>query len=377
MACQSIVDINEIPRKKWNALISDASPFTRHEFLAALESSGCVTAEKGWLPHHIIYTKGDELIAAMPFYIKGHSYGEYIFDWAWADAYHRHGIEYYPKGLCAIPYTPVSANKILISDSHDKFVEESRLTQHAVKTAKELKLSSIHGLFLNQHELQVWQEQGFSPRSSYQFHWRNNGYQNFDDYLKSFTSVKRKKIRQQRKSVSQTDIELKIIQGESITEQNWHDFYRFYKNTVHLHGAMAYLNLDFFLAIGNTMPDQTMMISAFENKKNIASALFFKNKKTLFGRYWGCDIEVNNLHFETCYYQAINYCIENNIQYFEAGAQGEHKLSRGLLPVEIKSAHWLRHPQFFDAIKDHIDYETDHVQRYIEALEQHTPFKNC
>jgi len=372
MDCHNIISINEVSSKQWNALIADHSPFTRHEFLAALETSGSVKAENGWLPHHIVLTNADELIAAMP----GHSYGEYIFEWAWADAYHRHGLEYYPKGLCAIPYTPASANKFLIKDGYDQSDLISKLINYAAQIAEEFKLSSIHSLFLNQVELTAWQAQKFSIRSSFQFHWQNNDYHSFEDYLRSFTSVKRKKIRQQRKSINRTAIKLKTIDGKDITESLWHDFYRFYKNTVRLHGAMAYLNFEFFLRIGSTMPDQIMMISAFEGENNIASALFFRSKDTLFGRYWGCDTEINNLHFEICYYQAIEYCIENRIKHFEAGAQGEHKLSRGLMPVEIKSAHWLRHPQFYDAVKDHIDDEKDHVQHYINALKQHSPFKS-
>ena len=375
MDCHCITNINQVSGNSWNALIQDNSPFTRHEFLAALEQTGCTKADNGWLAHHIVCFDDNELVAAMPFYVKGHSYGEYIFDWAWADAYHRHGFEYYPKGLCAIPYTPASATKILLKNGVNSDWARQQIIKHALAKANELQLSSVHALFLDTEELRAWTNQGFTSRSSYQFHWQNNNYQNFDDYLNSFTSVKRKKIRQQRKSLDSSVIEFKTLKGSEITKQNWRDFYRFYKSTIRLHGAMTYLNPDFFQQVGESMPDQTLLIAAYVNKKNIASALFFESTTTLFGRYWGCDIEINNLHFETCYYQAIDYCIKNKIQYFEAGTQGEHKLSRGLLPVKILSAHWLRHPQFYQAIKDHIEIETDHVDQYLQSLQQHSPFK--
>ncbi len=376
MGCECITSISEVSRQDWNALIRDHSPFTRHEFLAALELSNSVNPDNGWLPHHVLYMESNELLAAMPFYIKGHSYGEYIFDWAWADAYHRHGYDYYPKGVCAIPYTPASATKILVKAGVQTDKAQAAIIKHVLKKADELELSSVHSLFLAQTELTAWTAQQFTSRSSYQFHWNNDNYSSFDDYLGKFTSSKRKKIRQQRKSLKSDDIEFKVLKGAEISEQNWRDFYRFYKNTIRLHGAMAYLNLDFFLSIGRSMPDQIMLIAVYLNQRNIASALFFESHSTLFGRYWGCDIEINNLHFETCYYQAIDYCIKNRIQYFEAGAQGEHKLSRGLLPVKILSAHWLNHPQFYQAIKDHIEIEGDHVEHYLQQLQQHSPFKD-
>ena len=372
---QQIVKITELDSVQWNALVPDDAPFARHEFLAALEDSGCVTPENGWLPQHIVINKNNKMIAAMPFYIKGHSYGEYVFDWAWADAYHRHGYEYYPKGLCAIPFTPASCPKLLIAENHDYDSLRKTLISTCLTLSQQLELSSVHSLFLNEAEQHSWQAQNFLNRTGFQFHWKNQNYASFKDYLSVFSSSKRKKIRHERNSVSTNDIEFKIKTGQQISEQNWSNFYRFYKNTINAHGAMAYLNKAFFDQIGDSMHDNIVMILAYKENINIASSLFFKGTKTLYGRYWGCSSWVKNLHFELCYYQAIEYCINNRLAVFEAGAQGEHKLSRGLLPVATHSSHWLRHPQFFQAIANHVEDESLHVESYLDQLSSHSPFK--
>ena len=375
MRSQQIASISELDSQQWNALVPDNAPFAKHEFLAALEASGCVHPESGWLPQHTILTESNEIIAAMPFYIKGHSYGEYVFDWAWADAYYRNGLEYYPKGLCAIPFTPASCPKFLVKPGHDFAELSERLVSCSLAIARELELSSVHSLFLSENEQRFWTEQNYIKRTGYQFHWRNRNYTDFADYLSEFSSSKRKKIRRERASVERENIEFRIKSGEQLTETNWRDFYRFYKNTVNAHGAMAYLNRDFFTRISASMPENIIMILAYRNDENIASALFFKGSTSLYGRYWGCGSWVKNLHFELCYYRAIDYCIRHNLALFEAGAQGEHKLSRGLLPVSTHSSHWLSHPQFYQAIAHHLEGESSQVESYMAHLSSHSPFK--
>ena len=375
MQSRYVANISEIDSGEWNALVPDDAPFARHEFLQALETSGCVQAENGWLPQHIILEQDKTLVGAMPFYIKGHSYGEYVFDWAWADAYHRHGYEYYPKGLCAIPFTPASCPKILVDDKLDPQVLSQTLLSSCMNLSQELNLSSVHSLFLNSNEQQHWQRHEFISRTGFQFHWHNHGFSDFSQYLDQFSSSKRKKIRHERKSVKQQNIKFKIKKGQQIELDDWENFHRFYESTIRAHGAMAYLNEKFFISLGKNMAEQIIMILAYEGDQNIASALYFEGEKTLFGRYWGCDKWIKNLHFELCYYQAIEYCINQRLSCFEAGAQGEHKLSRGLLPVKTQSSHWLKRPEFFKAIENHLKDESIHIQSYLKHLEQHSPFK--
>ena len=375
MQSQQIASISKIDSHQWNALVPDNAPFAKHAFLTALEQSGCVCPENGWLPQHTIITENNKIIAAMPFYIKGHSYGEYVFDWAWADAYHRHGYNYYPKGLCAIPFTPASCPKLLVHPDYDSVELCKQLVSSCLQLTDELNLSSVHSLFLSPGEQMYWQAENFLDRTGYQFHWHNQNYTDFPDYLNSFSSSKRKKIRQERASVQAENVEFKIKSGQQISEQNWSDFYQFYKNTINAHAATAYLNEEFFNRISEDLSESIVMILGFIGSENIASALFFKGSTTLFGRYWGCNSWVKNLHFELCYYQAIDYCIKNNLAVFEAGAQGEHKLSRGLLPVPTHSSHWLQHPQFFEAITNHVEDETVQIESYIEHLSSHSPFK--
>lgn len=375
MQSQRIADITQLDSQQWNALVPDDAPFARHEFLSALELSGCVDPQLGWLPQHIIITEDNKIVAAMPFYIKGHSYGEYVFDWAWADAYHRNGLEYYPKGLCAIPFTPASCPKFLVHPGPDSAKLSTQLVDASLDVARDLKLSSVHSLFLSPDEQRYWSERKFIDRTGYQFHWRNRNFTDFDDYLQEFSSSKRKKIRQERASVKTQSIDIRIKSGHEISEADWDDFYRFYRSTIRTHGAMAYLNRAFFNHIGQSMAESVVMILACRNSATIASALFFKGASTLYGRYWGCCEWVKNLHFELCYYRAIEYCIDHKLALFEAGAQGEHKLSRGLLPVTTHSSHWLSHPQFYRAIADHVEDESWQIESYMEHLSSHSPFK--
>lgn len=364
---EKLADVDAIA---WNALAGN-DPFLRHEFLNGLETSRCVCTETGWEPRHILLWRDSSLIGAMPLYVKHHSYGEYIFDWAWAEAYQRHGLNYYPKLSSAIPFTPVSGARLL-SDSP---ATRARLAEAALSLAEELKVSSLHILYPIQSQAEELEGMGYKLRNSTQFHWRNRDYSSFDAFLAEMSQDKRKKIRQERRKIAEKNIRFVTLEGLAISRADWQFFNRCYRTTYQQHYSSPYLNLDFFLSLGRDMPENIVMFKAIMNDRPIAVALSFRNDTRLFGRYWGSDIYVPGLHFETCYYQGISYCIENRLEIFEGGVQGEHKLSRGLLPVNTFSNHWLAHPQFSAAIASYLERESASVERYVDELSELAPFK--
>ena len=368
---QILDKLADVDAATWNELAGD-NPFLRFEFLNNLERSGCVSRDTGWEPRHILLWREASLIGAMPLYLKHHSYGEYIFDWAWADAYHRHGLSYYPKLSSAIPFTPVSGARLL---SADPAVRE-KLANAAIALAQELKASSLHILYPTQGQSEDLKNLGYMLRTSTQFHWRNRGYQCFDDFLAEMSHDKRKKIKQERRKIFEQNIRFEILEGSQIAAQDWQFFNRCYRTTYQQHHSSPYLNLDFFLSVGREMPESIVMFTAMKDDRPIAAALSLKNRERLFGRYWGSEIYVPGLHFESCYYQGIGYCIENGLAVFEGGVQGEHKLARGLLPVETYSNHWLAHPQFSAAIANFLERESEGVERYMEQLNEMAPFKS-
>lgn len=368
---QILDKLADVDAAAWNELAGD-NPFLRFEFLNNLERSGCVSRDTGWEPRHILLWREASLIGAMPLYLKHHSYGEYIFDWAWADAYHRHGLSYYPKLSSAIPFTPVSGARLL---SADPAVRE-KLANAAIALAQELKASSLHILYPTQGQSEDLKNLGYMLRTSTQFHWRNRGYQCFDDFLAEMSHDKRKKIKQERRKIFEQNIRFEILEGSQIAAQDWQFFNRCYRTTYQQHHSSPYLNLDFFLSVGREMPESIVMFTAMKDDRPIAAALNLKNRERLFGRYWGSEIYVPGLHFESCYYQGIGYCIENRLAVFEGGVQGEHKLARGLLPVETYSNHWLAHPQFSAAIANFLERESEGVERYMEQLNEMAPFKS-
>ena len=309
----------------------------------------------------------------MPLFLKTHSYGEYVFDWAWADAYQRHGLEYYPKLLCAVPFTPVSGPRLLAADDDDR----ARLLAAALELAK--GVSSLHVLFPPPAEAGLMQAAGMLLRRTVQFHWKNDagqGYADFDDFLSRMTRHRRKNIRQERRRVHEADITFRWLRGAEIEQDHWAFFERCYRRTYSAHRSSPYLNLEFFLQLGATLPQHTLLILAERAGKSVAATLNLFNEHTLFGRYWGAVEHVPLLHFECCYYQAIEFAIANRLQTFEGGAQGEHKLFRGLLPVETHSAHWLAHPRFARAIEDYLERESAGIARYVDELNEHSPFKD-
>jgi len=357
-----------VPAAQWNALAGD-SPFLRHEFLTALIDTGCASARSGWQPQFLLLERDGVLAGAMPLFAKTHSRGEYVFDWAWADAYARHGLEYYPKLLCAVPFTPVRGPRLLAADEATR----GALAAAALEAAREF--SSLHVLFAPQAEAQLLQDAGMLLRRTVQFHWINAGYADFEAFLARMSHQRRKNIRQERRRVREAGISFRWLQGAGIGEREWEFFHRCYCNTYAAHGSRPYLSLEFFLRIGATMPEHTLLIVAERRGAPLAAAFNVATPDALFGRYWGALEHVPLLHFEACYYQAIEFAIAHGLQRFEGGAQGEHKLFRGLLPVQTLSAHWLAHPRFASAIEDYLAREAQGMARYVNELNEHTPFK--
>ncbi len=366
-----LAGMHEVTPAAWNRLAGN-QPFLSHAFLHALEASGCVSDETGWLPQHLTLWEGERLVAALPLYAKNHSYGEYVFDWAWAEAYQRNGLTYYPKLLSAIPFTPVTGPRLLAeSDAH-----RALLAHAAIEHAQSIGASSFHCLFPDPQDSAVLHNAGLMIRRGVQFHWLNQNFTSFDAYLAAMSHDKRKKIKQERRRVSEAGISFRQLTGNDISAEDWAFFTGCYDNTYLQHRSTPYLNVDFFQRVGDTLPDNVLMIVASQAGHDIAAALNFYDDATLYGRYWGTHAYSPALHFETCYYQAIEFCIARGIRLFEGGAQGEHKLARGFLPMETTSAHWLAHPRFAQAVETFLEREALGVAHYIGELNEHSPFKN-
>jgi len=370
--------MTEIDSKQWNSMLGSNNPFMRHEFLAGLEQSQCVNTRKGWQASHIaIYQDKSQakLIAVMPCYIKQHSYGEYIFDWAWADAHHRYGLEYYPKLTNAIPFTPATGERWLVDSEQDTKRLCDALINEALQLTKNRDLSSFHSLFLNEQQYQQLGEHQLLQRHSTQFHWQNKNYQTFDDFLSMMNSKKRKNIKRERRRITEAKIEFKWLNAEQLNSENAQLMYQFYSRTITRYGAQSYLNKAFFEYLANSFNQQTLFLFAYQQQQIIAGGLYFKSNDTLYGRYWGALADFHSVHFETCYYQAIEWCIKHQFTHFEAGAQGEHKLARGLEPTTTYSAHWIEHPNFRHAIAEFVQQEQNHVEHYAQVMQSHSPFK--
>jgi len=354
--------------QEWNALAGE-QPSVRHEFFSALIETGCAAARSGWLPQFLLLRRSGALAGAMPLFLKTHSYGEYVFDWAWADAHERHGVAYYPKTLAAVPFTPVRGKRILAASERDRAVLASAALEVARRT------SSLHVLFTNEDEAQLLRDQGMMLRRTVQFHWRNEDYADFEAFLARLSHARRKNIRQERRRVRDAGVSLRWLDGEAIERAHWEFFNRCYRRTYSAHGSTPYLNLEFFVRIGASLPGNVMMVLAERDGRPIAASLFLRDSKVLYGRYWGAIEHVPLLHFECCYYQAIDYAIARGLEVFEGGAQGEHKIFRGLMPVEALSAHWLADARFARAIEDYLEREGANIARYVDELCEHSPFK--
>ena len=371
-----------IDAAQWNELLAaqpSSTPFMRHEYLLALHESASAVAETGWLPQFLcVFHARDRgvLIAACPLYLKEHSYGEYVFDWAWADAYQRHGLNYYPKLLDAVPFTPVPGPRLLAREKTGRRV----LLRAMQQLARNAKLSSAHLLFLDDADQQAARDEGWMMRSTVQFHWTQRDaepYADFADLLASLQREKRKKIQQERRRVADAGVSFTELQGEQITPGDWDFFYRCYAQTYREHHSTPYLTRDFFARMSSTMAGNWLLFIAWKEGQRIAASLICidSESKTAFGRYWGAVEHIPCLHFEACYYRPLAWCIANGYKRFEGGAQGEHKMARGLLPVQTWSAHWLAHPQFAQAVGDFLEREGEGVAGYITELNERRPFK--
>jgi uncharacterized protein len=360
--------LSGVERDEWNAL-AGAQPFLRHEFLSALIETGCAAGRSGWAPQFLLLRRAGALVGAMPLFAKTHSYGEYVFDWAWADAHERHGIDYYPKLVGAVPFTPVRGARLLASSAASK----KTLVKAALELARDF--SSLHVLFARDEDAALLGEQGFMLRRTVQFHWQNDGYADFEDFLARLSHARRKNIRQERRRVRDAGVTCRWLEGAAIERQHWEFFNRCYRHTYAAHRSTPYLNLDFFLRLGASLPDHVVLVLAEREGKPVAASLLLRDAGTLYGRYWGAVEHIPLLHFECCYYQAIEYAISRKIGIFEGGAQGEHKIFRGLMPVQALSAHWLAHPKFARAVENFLERETLGIAQYVNELVEHTPFK--
>jgi uncharacterized protein len=364
---------------RWNELLSSQAhrtPFMRHEYLLALHESGSAVEATGWQPLFLAVQDGDELRAACALYLKTHSYGEYVFDWAWADAYRRHGLDYYPKLLSAVPFTPVPGSRLLARDAASR----SALLDAMVQVARQSRLSSAHVLFLDADDQRVARDAGWMMRSTVQFHWTNREpqpYADFSEFLAGLHRDKRKKIQQERRRVQDAGVSFTALEGPQISDDDWDFFYRCYTQTYREHHSTPYLTRDFFRRMASTMATHWLLFIAHKDGRRIAASLIATDPAQghAYGRYWGATEFVSCLHFEACYYQPLAWCIARRYHRFEGGAQGEHKMARGLMPVQTWSAHWLAHPQFAQAVADFLVREGRGVEEYLDELNERQPFK--
>ena len=372
-------DPAELDAAEWDALHDaqpSATPFTCHAYLDALTASGSATEESGWQPSFLTVHRDGELVGACPLYLKSHSYGEYVFDWAWADAYHRHGLSYYPKLLSAVPFTPVPGPRLLARDADARVALLQGMRQFATQAG----LSSAHLLFLDEADQAAARSAGWLMRSTVQFHWAQREpepYADFADFLAHMNRDKRKKIQQERRRVAEAGVRFTVHEGADIPGDAWDFFYRCYTRTYHEHGSTPYLTRDFFARMQAQMPRNWLLFIAWRGSERVAASLLAIDPQRghAFGRYWGAVESIPNLHFEACYYQPLEWCIQHRYRRFEGGAQGEHKMARGLLPVQTWSAHWLAHPQFAEAVAQHLAREGEGVAGYLDELNSRRPFK--
>ncbi|WP_249931348.1 GNAT family N-acetyltransferase [Ramlibacter sp. 2FC] len=369
-----------LPAEAWNALLAaqpHPTPFMRHEYLAALHASGSATPATGWTPRFTSLWQAGQLVAACAVYLKSHSWGEYVFDQAWAGAYEQHGLTYYPKALVAVPFTPVPGTRLLARDA----AARETLLRALVEDCREQGLSSLHLLFATEEDLAACARAGLMLRHNVQFHWKNStpGFQDFEDFLASLSQDKRKKIRQERRKVREAGVAFRWARGADITAADWDFFYRCYERTYLEHGNPPYLSRDFFRRMAAHMPENWLLFVAERAGRPIASSLIALDAggrpAVAYGRYWGALERVDCLHFEACYYQPLQWCIAHGVQRFEGGAQGEHKMARALLPVQASSAHWLAHPAFADAVERFLAREGQGVAGYLEQLERRSPLR--
>ncbi len=377
MQAEFVTSLSQVEAVEWNRLAGDDYPFLRHDFLLGLEQSDFTTARSGWQPCHLLLREGEQLRALLPLYLKGHSYGEYVFDWSWADAWRRSGLEYYPKLLSAVPFTPAGGPRLCAAaDWQEK--EAWGIALDSVRAfAADKQLSSWHLLFPTEAVSENLRRAGLLQRQATQFHWFNDGYRDFDDFLSRFNSRKRKALRRERRRVQEQGLALSALDGTQLGDDDWEKFHTFYQLTyAKRSGHGGYLTREFFTDVAAGMGRQVMMVQARAGDEMVAAALYFRSSDTLFGRYWGCLRDYDCLHFEACYYQGIEYCIREGLQRFDPGAQGEHKIQRGFRPVTTYSNHWIADPQLSAAVADFTERERVHNGLYQKQAAELLPFKS-
>ncbi len=368
--------LNSIDKNNWNNCIGNDHPFLQYEFLHALEKSGSATIKTGWQPHHYIEMENNEIIAICPLYIKNHSFGEYIFDHSWADAYHRYGLNYYPKLQSAIPFTPVTGERIIINKKiKNKTEKEKNIISNIISEAKKINVSSLHFNFIKNPSKWI-NNNDIMIRSGIQFHWKNNNYKNFDEFLASLSSRKRKIIKKERLCIKNNNLRVELLNGDLIKEEHIKFFYDCYLDTTGRKWGSTYLSENFFYELLFNFKDKILLVMAFNENNKIASAINFLSKSHLYGRLWGAKYEIPFLHFELCYYQAVDYAIKNKITTVEAGAQGEHKLQRGYVPTKTWSAHWIKDKEFSNAIEAYLNKELKLIENEKDKLDVLSPYKN-
>jgi predicted N-acyltransferase len=369
-------DITAIAAADWDACAGQDNPFVSHAFLSALEISGSAKRKTGWLPQHLIMEDEQRrIIGVVPAYVKSHSYGEYVFDHGWAQAIERAGGRYYPKLQVSVPFTPATGPRLLVRPGADDDAVRRTLIAGLTAVAENRDLSSVHATFLQAEDRAAFEEAGWLIRIGCQYHWRNDGYASFDDFLSALSSRKRKDIRKERQKIAESDIEMVTLTGGDLKPEHWDVFYRFYIDTSDRKWGTPYLTQDFFQRIGATMADRIVLILARRHGQWVAGALNLLGSDALYGRNWGCATDFKFLHFETCYYQAIDFAIAHGLKRVEAGAQGEHKIQRGYLPVEMESAHWIGHLGLRNAIAHFLEQERAGMRAQMAMLAEHSPFR--
>ena len=379
LTARTLASIRDIAPEAWDVLAGADNPFVAHAFLAALEDSGAATAETGWAPMHlVIEDSAGQALAAAPLYLKSHSLGEYVFDHAWADAYGRAGGRYYPKLLCAVPFTPATGPRLLVPPALDPArVEEIRtvLAMALTQVSERIGVSSLHVNFPGPDDARALQAAGYLPRVGVQYHWQNRGYAGFDDFLAQLSSRKRKAIRKERAGVRETGVVLTQLTGADLREAHWDAFYAFYRDTTERKWGGGYLTRAFFSLLGERMADRVVLVLAEHGGRPVAGALNLLGGDTLYGRNWGCVADFRFLHFEACYYQAIEFAIAHGLSRVEAGAQGEHKIQRGYLPEQTLSLHWIKDESFRALLANHLERERAAVAAEIAELSEFSPYR--
>ncbi len=366
--------LDEIDAQSWNALLPDDNPFVAHSFLAGLESSGSLRADYGWRAQHLALYRGDELVAAMPLYLKRNSHGEFVFDWSWASAYERAGLEYYPKLLVAIPYSPVTGARMLVGHGVDAPNLRAQLIKAVASAVDGAQLSSAHANFVDEADADALRHAGWLSRYDWQFHWRNRDWPDFEAFLAALTHKKRKNIRHERAQVARAGVTCEIRHGDELDEADWRAVHRLYLQTFAERGNHPALTEAFFRHLGRTMPRRVVAVLCRREERIVAMAFMLRSSTTLYGRYWGCLENIAGLHFEACYYQGIEYCLRNGLKVFEPGAQGEHKIARGFLPTMTHSFHYIRDARFRAAVADALQREAEGLLDYREELLEHSPY---